>query len=60
MYALNRLMPKTFIPLHTMVRLKIFREIFEGRKAITIRTEPTLVKYCYPMLQGQNETYKYP
>lgn len=37
-----------------------FREIFEGRKAITIRTEPTLVKYCYPMLQGQNETYKYP
>ena len=23
MYALNRLMPKTFIPLHTMVRLTI-------------------------------------
>ena len=29
------------------------REIFEGRKAITIRTGPRLVKYCYPMLQGQ-------
>ena len=29
------------------------REIFEGGKAITIRTGPRLVKYCYPMLQGQ-------
>ena len=34
MYALNRLMPKTFIPLHTMVRLKILEKILKAGKPL--------------------------
>lgn len=34
MYALNRLMPKTFIPLHTMVRLKILEKFLKAGKPL--------------------------
>lgn len=34
MYALNRLMPKTFIPLHTMVRLKILEKFLKTGKPL--------------------------